>query len=133
MSLKVNGNEFQSRSPEKGIITWDGIRLQNGNNGIIVSGTWDGKTYYDDCTWVLEKPYGGMNLIIKVMDFMTIAYRVGIGGLICAFLIWVFGIRKVRSGPRWKKIILWVIFILIALVSILILLVKFYTSNMLGG
>jgi beta-galactosidase len=133
VSLEVNGNEFQRKSPEKGIITWDEITLQNGNNGIIVSSTRDGKTYYDDCTWVLERPFGGMNLIIKLMDFMTIAARVGIGGLIVAFLIWAFGIRKVRRGPRWKKIILWTITILIALVSILILLVKFYTSNMIGG
>ena len=97
-----------------------------------MSGTEDGKTYYDDCTWVLEKPYGGINLIIKVMDFMTIANRVAIGGLIVAFMIWLFGIRKIRRGPRWKKIILWVILILIALISILILLAKAYTASM-GG
>jgi len=132
VSLTINGTEHQQKSPEKGIITWDEITLQEGNNGIIVSGTRDGKTYYDDCIWVLENPYGGMNLIIKVMDFMPIANRVAIGGLICAFLIWVFGIRKVRRGPRWKKIILWVVFVLIALVSILILLAKFYFSRM-GG
>jgi beta-galactosidase len=133
VSLAVNGNSYPSKSSEKGIITWDGITLQKGNNGIIVSGTKKGNTYYDDCVWVLENPYGGMNLFIKIFDFMTIAYSVVIGGLICAFLIWIFGIRKVRRGPRWKKIILWVIFILFALVSILILLAKFYTSNMMGG
>ncbi len=133
VSFAVNGNSYPSKSPEKGIITWDGINLQNGNNGIIVSGSKNGKTYYDDCVWVLESPYSGMNLFIKVFDFMTIAYRVVIIGLICTFLIWMFGIRKVRRGPRWKKIILWVIFILFALVSILILLAKIYSVNMMGG
>lgn len=133
LSLEVNGNPHPAKSPEKGIITWDGISLQNGNNGIIVSGTKNGKTYYDDCVWVLESPYSGMNLFIKVFDFMTIAYRVVVAGLICTFLIWMFGIRKVRRGPRWKKIILWVIFILFALVTILILLAKIYSANMMGG
>ena len=133
VSLKVNGKEIQSKSPEKGIVTWDGITLQNGNNGIIVSGTKDGETYYDDCTWVIENPYSGMNLFIKIFDFMTIAYRVVIGGIICAFLIWLFGVRKVRSGPKWKKIVLWGIIVLFTLSSILILLVKYYISNRLGG
>jgi beta-galactosidase len=132
VSLTVNGESFPGKSHEKGIITWDEITLQDGNNGIIVSGTKDGETYYDDCTWVLEKPYSGMNLIIKVMDFMPIANRVAIGGVIVAFMIWLLGIRKIRRGPRWKKIILWIILILIALISILILLAKAYTASM-GG
>ena len=132
VSLKVNGESFPGKSPEKGIVTWDGILLQNGNNGIIVSGSREGKTYYDDCTWVLEKPFSGMNMVIKVFNFMTFAHWVGIGGLILSVLIWIFGIRKPRRGPRWKRILLWILLVLIALVSILILLAKFFIYNM-GG
>lgn len=133
VTLKVNGKEYASKSPEKGIIVWDGIVLQNGNNGIIVTAAQYGKTYADDCVWVLEDPYQGMNLFIKIFDFMMIANKVIIAGIIAAFLVWLFGIRKVVDGPRWKKIIYWTVFIVLLIGSILILVAKLFISNMMGG
>ncbi|MDN5212929.1 glycoside hydrolase family 2 TIM barrel-domain containing protein [Fulvivirgaceae bacterium BMA12] len=133
VSLTVNGEELPNKSPEKGIIIWEGIKLKSGNNGIIVRGTKSGRTFTDDCVFVLENPYEGINLFIKIFDFMTIAHQVVIGGLIAAFLVWLFGIRKVRRGPKWKKITLWIVFILLVAVSLLILGAKFFISNMMGG
>ena len=131
--LKVNGQDFESKTPEKGIVIWEGIELQTGNNQIIVSGTKGGKTYYDDCVWVFEEQYAGMNLFIKIFDFMKIAYKVSLAGLIGAFLIWLFAIRKRNIGQKWKKIVLWGIVVLVALISILIAIAKYYMSNMMGG
>lgn len=133
VTLTVNGKEFSSKSPEKGIIIWDGINLQDGNNGIIVTATQDGKTYSDDCVWVLENPSQGMNLFIKIFDFMMIAHKVVIGGIIAALLVWFFGIRRASAGPKWKKVIYWTVFSVLLASSILILLAKVFISNMMGG
>ena len=133
VTLHVNGKEFSTKSPEKGIIIWDGIILQDGNNGIVVTAAKDGISFTDDCVWVLENPYQGINLFLKIFDFMMIAYEVVIGGLIAAFLVWLFGIRKVRKGPVWKKIIYWLVFIALLTGSILIFLAKIYILNRLGG
>ena len=65
--LSINGNDHSSKSPEKGTIMWDDIKLQKGNNGIIVRGEKNGKTYVDDCVWVLESPYSGMNLASMIL------------------------------------------------------------------
>ncbi len=133
VSLKVNGKEFQNKSPEKGIIIWDGIMLQKGNNSIIVTASKDGKTYTDDCTWVIEDPYEGANLVIKIFDFMPLANKVGIAGLIVAFLVWLFGIRMRRNSSRWKKALLWILVVLIALIAIVLLIAKYYMSTAMGG
>ena len=52
VTLTLNGEEFESKSPEKGIIIWDGITLQKGNNSIIVNASKDGKSFTDGCTCV---------------------------------------------------------------------------------
>jgi beta-galactosidase len=131
--LKVNGKEFESKSPEKGIIIWEGITLELGNNSVVVRGSKDGKTYTDDCVWVIEKPYEGMNLFIKIFDFMKSGYQLAFAGLIGAFLIWLFGIRKRKKRPKWKKVVLWTFIVLLALISALIAFGKYYMSNMIGG
>ena len=133
VTLTLNGEELQSKNPEKGIIIWDGITLQKGNNSIIVSASKDGESYTDGCTWVIEDPYEGTNLFIKIFDFMTIANKVGIAGLVVAFLIWLFGIRMRRNRPKWKKILLWIVVVLVALISIAVLIAKYYMSNTMGG
>ncbi len=131
--LTVNGHAFQTKSPEKGIIVWEGVKLSNGNNGIIVKATKNGRTYTDDCMWVLDKPYAGMNLFIRIFDFMMIANKVAIGGFIAAILIWLFGIRQVKKRSKLKKFILWTIFIVLVLSSVLILLGKYFMASMMGG
>lgn len=134
VTLKVNGNEFLTKSPEKGIITWDGIILQEGNNGIVVSAVKDRIAFTDDCVWVLENPYQqGSSLFINIFDFMMIVYKVVITGIIAAFFVWLFGIRKVRKGPGWKIVIYWTVVIVLLTCSILILGAKFFISNMMGG
>lgn len=133
VSLRVNGQDFPRQSPNKGIIIWDNIVLEEGNNGIIVQGTRDGQTYTDDCVWVLENPYSGINLFIKIFDFLTVAHVYALGGLVAAFMIWFFGIRKRQTSARWKRAGLWIGFTLLVLVSALMLITKYYVSNMMGA
>lgn len=133
VSLTVNGETFPSQSPEKGIIIWDNITLEKGNNGIIVQANKDGQTYTDDCVWIIEDAYGGLNLFMKIFDFLMVAHLYAIGGFVAAFLVWFFGIKRRPTSARWQRISLWVVFALFVLASLLILFVKFYISNMMGG
>lgn len=133
VTLTVNGETFPAQSPEKGIVVWEDIQLQTGNNGIIVQAKKGGQTYTDDCVWVVENPYAGMNLFIKIFDFMMVANRYIIGGLVAAALVWFFGIRRNRKSARWKKIGLWTVFVLLVLASVLILAFKFYLQSRMGG
>ena len=64
---------------------------------------------------------------------MTIANKVGIGGLVVAFLIWLFGIRRRKNSAKWKKIFLWILVVLIALIAVALLAGKYYMSNVMGG
>ncbi len=132
VTLTVNGIEYPAKSPEKGIIIWEGISLEEGNNGIIIRATKNGQTITDSCVWVIENPYAGMNLFIKIFDFFSIAYKVATGGLIAAFLVWLLGIRHIRRRHLLKKIILWAIFTILSLGSILIILAKYFITNRMG-
>ncbi|MFY0654572.1 MAG: hypothetical protein JXQ96_21230 [Cyclobacteriaceae bacterium] len=133
VSLKINGQTFETKSPEKGIVTWDNITLDKGNNGIIVQANHNGKTYTDDCTWVLEDPYEGRNLALKLFGFLMVAHQYAIGGLVTACLIWFFGIRNRKLSPKWQRIVLWIVLSLITIVSLLIAFVKIYFSIIMGG
>ena len=81
----------------------------------------------------MEAPFSGINLFIKIFDFTRVAHFYAIGGLIVAFLIWFFAIRKRRSTAKWKRILIWTGLTLIALVSFLILFGQYYIANMMGG
>ncbi|WP_158069606.1 glycoside hydrolase family 2 protein [Moorena bouillonii] len=132
ISLKVNGKEFEVKNPKKGIVSWEDITLQIGNNEIIVSGSKDGKIYYDSCVWVFEEQYSGMNLFIKIFDFMKVAYKVAFAMLIAAFLLWFLVLRRIIKA-KWKRIALWGVVVLLTLLSILVAFSKYYMSNMMGG
>lgn len=131
--LSVNGKEYPAKVPEKGVVVWAGINLEEGNNGVIVQAERDGVKYYDECVWVMENPYAGVNLFIKIFDFMKIAYSVSIIGIIVALLILFFGIRKVRKRHKLKRFALWTVFTLVLVSSILVGLGKFAISNLMGG
>ncbi|MCG8310887.1 MAG: hypothetical protein MI975_26095 [Cytophagales bacterium] len=133
VSLTVNGKEYPVRSPEKGIILWEGIELNEGNNGIIVKAEKDGIAYTDDCVWVLENPYTGMNLFIKVFDFMSIAYPVAGGGMVLSILVWFFGIRNIRKRHKLKRLVMWAVFVILFTTSLLIGIGKIAITNLLGA
>lgn len=133
IKLQINGKDYPVKSPEKGIVVWDSIVLEKGNNGIVVTAMKNGRTYSDNCVWVLENPYSGMNLFVKIFDFMMIAYQVAIGGLIIALLIWLFGIRTTKRRAKFKRFLLWTVFLIFFLGSTLILLIKFFLPKLMGG
>lgn len=133
VTLTVNGEDFPSKSPEKGIVIWEDIKLQDGNNGIIVRGEYEGKTMVDDCIWVYEKPFAGMNLGIKIFGLIMIANKVVIVGLAAAFLLWIFGIRRLKKRSKFKRFVLWTIFTVLIVGSVLILVFQYVISNSFGG
>ena len=124
VKLTVNGEDFPTKSPENGIIIWEDIQLQQGNNGIFVEANNDAQTIKDECVWVIENEYGGMNLFLKIFDFLMVANRYIIGGLILAFLVWWRGIRRNRKAAKWKQVGLWTIFTIIMVVTLAILAMK---------
>lgn len=131
--LTVNGKEFPAKSPEKGIIVWDNITLSEGTNGVIVQATKDGKTYTDECVWMRENPYKGLNLFRTIFEFLMVAwYWIGAGVLATAF-VWFKGIRNRKNAPKWQRILLWTLFIVLLLVTLLMLFAKLYIPSMLGG
>ncbi|NND07610.1 MAG: beta-galactosidase [Saprospiraceae bacterium] len=133
VSLEINDRQYPTKSPERGVIVWDDVTLDKGNNGVIVKAEKEGNIYTDDCVWVVESPYEGLNLFREIFDFMMIANRVSIFGLFSALFIWFFGIRKVKEGATWKKILLWFIFSVMVLTSLIILAFKFYMSTRMGA
>lgn len=133
VSLTVNGRLLPTKSPEKGIIVWDNVQLDEGNNGIIVRATAGGKNYVDDCVWAVEKPFAGMNLVIKVFDFVQRANTVAIVGVALAVFIWLFGIRALKRRARFRRILYWTFFWLLIVVSALVLLAKYFINNGLGN
>ena len=133
VQLSINGKDFGSKSPDKGILIWEGIELEDGNNGVIVQAMHNGQTITDECIWVIENPYSGINLFIRIFDFMQIAYTVAIGGFIIAVLIWVLVIRRLKKDQKLARIVLWIITVLIALLSLLVALGKIAITNMMGN
>ncbi|WP_020528923.1 glycoside hydrolase family 2 protein [Flexithrix dorotheae] len=133
VSVSVNGEFLPKKSPEKGIIIWENIKLQPGNNGIIAKAEKDGKVYLDDCVWLLESPYKGMNLFIKIMDLMNYALQIAMVGLFLAVFIWFFGIRKLNKSQKFSRFILWTFVILIFLCSVLVLGFQILMSQVMGS
>jgi len=131
--LSINGVELPAKSPEKGIIVWDDIKLQKGNNGIIVRAEKNGKSYVDDCVWVLEGPFTGMNLGIKIFGFMMHANKAAIIGFSAAILLWFFGIRSIKKRAKFKRFVLWTFVWILIIGAGLVLLANYLISNNLGG
>ncbi|MBX2842455.1 MAG: hypothetical protein KTR26_11840 [Flammeovirgaceae bacterium] len=133
VSVSVNGEFLPKKSPEKGIIVWENIKLKPGNNGIIAKAEKDGKVYLDDCTWVLESPYKGMNMMIKIMDLINYATQIALAGFSLVILIWFFGIRKLKKSQKFPKFLLWILVILILLGSTFILVFQFLMNQVMGS
>jgi beta-galactosidase len=133
VSLFVNGVEFETRSPEKGIIKWENIKLDKGNNGIVVRAEQDGKSYVDDCVWVLESPFSGMNLGIMIFGFMMHANTVAIIGFAAAIFLWFFWIRNIRKRAKFKRFVLWTLVWILIIGSALVLILKLLMSTFMGG
>jgi len=133
VSLEVNGMDFGVKKPANGIVVWEGINLNKGNNGIVISAQKDGRTYTDDCVWVYESPYTGMRLIIKLFDFMPHAINFGIGGLALGIIFW-FASKKKRSSKRrgFGKWLLRVMSVFISILSVISIAVKLIISSAMG-
>lgn len=127
--LTVNGQDYPAKSPEKGIVIWDGILLSEGSNSIVVKGNENGKTYIDSCVWALENKYAGLNLYVKIFDYIKIAKTVGIVGLVLAFLIWLFGIKRLAKRAKKKRVLMWIVTVLLVLISLLGFALKYYVEN----
>lgn len=130
VTLKVNGEIIGSKSPEDGMVTWDNISLNKGNNGIVVTGESNGETLKDSCVWVLEG-FGTMQ-IAKIFDLMKYIPHALIIGLLLLIWLWFKGWRKKQETARWKRITARVFFFTIVVIKILMIVVKVLISSALG-
>ncbi len=133
ITLTVNGVDYPAKSPEKGMVTWENIQLNNGVNGIIVTGEKNGRKYTDDCVWVVEGTFQGLNLFRKILDFTMVAWWWIAGFFVMALIIYFRGIKKSKYSVRWKRILWWTAFVVIALICLLMLAVKVFVPMLFGG
>ena len=131
--MTVNGKEYAAQSPEKKVVSWTNIPLQDGANGVVVQAIQNGTTYTDEVTWMYESPYNRVNLIIKTFDWLPDAwYWIG-GGFLLSLLTWFFGIRNSKNRPTWRKVLVWIIFLILILVTLAMFAVNTYLSGALEG
>ena len=131
VTLTFNGKEMGSKSPVDGIVIWENLLLTQGNNGVKVSGTFQGETLNDNCTWVLDNSFGTKQ-IAQIYDlFKTITPL-----LIVVFLfllwLWYFAWRKKENKPKWKRILAKIFFFVFLLVEIVLFKAKILISTHLG-
>jgi len=129
VTLTVNGKEYPAQSPQKKVVSWTNIPLQDGANGVVVQAKQNETTYTDEVTWMYENPYGRKNLIIKIFDWLPDAwYWIG-GGLLLTLLTWFFGIRKNKNHPTWQKVLVWIIFLVLILMTLAMFGLSTYLSS----
>ena len=110
-----------------------GIFLELGTNEIIVSATKDDVNYTNDCVWMYEKGYVGMNLNIKVFDFLMVAWQCIISGVIASILFWFFGVKRVKKSQKLKYYSAILIFSVLTLATLIMLFAKLYIPTLLQG
>lgn len=131
--LTVNGAAYAAQSPEKGIALWKDISLKEGANTLFVKATQNNKTYTDEVTWMYESPYKGANLAIRIYDWLQNAkYWIG-GGLLLTLLTWFLGIRKNKHRSKWQRILIWLLFVILILITLAMFGLNILLSNMLAG
>lgn len=133
VSLSVNGKSWESKSPDKGIVVWKNIGLKQGNNGIIVKGSKDGNDYTDDCVWVVEGPFSGVNLVINIMNLIRMAHLLAAGFVVTALLIWLLGIRRLNKRRKGMRRLLYFFFYLLLVCSAILLVGQYFVTHMVGG
>ena len=131
VSLTVNGEKIGAQSPEDGIVLWEGINLNKGNNGIIVRGRSNDQTYSDDCVWVLEKS-GGMRLAAKIYNLLNQATLILIIGLLILSGLWFIVWRRKIWTVKWKRVTAKIVFFILLLAEMGLLVVKIYISTAMG-
>lgn len=133
VQLTVNGKVYPAQSPEKKIAIWEDIILEEGVNGVLVKAIQNDTTYTDEVTWMYESAYKGTNLIIRIFDWLPVAkYWIG-GGFLLALFTWLLGIRRNKNRPKWQRILLWLIFIALVLVTLAMFLFNAYILSMATG
>ena len=131
--LTVNGKEHAAQSPKKGIALWTNIPLNDGKNGIYVTANQKEKTYTDEVTWMYESPFAKTNAIISIFAWLPNAKYWISGGFLLTLLTWFLGIRKNKERPKWKRGVVWLVFIILLVSTIAIFALNSYLVNMLQG
>ena len=131
VSLTVNGEKVGTRSPENGIITWEGIDLIEGNNGIIVRGRSNDKKFSDDCVWV----YGdssGMGQAANIYNFLGHATLLLIIGFLVLAGLWFIVWRRKIWTVKWKRVTAQILFFVLLLAEIALLTGKILFHSFMG-
>jgi beta-galactosidase len=130
VTLTVNGVSFGPKSPEDGIVVWENINLEKGNNGIVVSAESNGKEFTDSCVWVIDG--FGTKQVAQIFDLMNYIPHVIIIGLLLLIWLWFKGWRKKQQTARWKRILARTFFFVVIVVEVLVIALKILISSALG-
>lgn len=131
--LKVNGKEYPVQSPEKGIAIWSDIKLKEGANAIFIQSNQNDTAYTDEIVWMYEPANKGANRAIRIYDWLSNANYWIAGGLLLILLTWFFGIRKNTNRSNKKKILAWLLFIILVLITIAMFAIKVFLMGLLEG
>ena len=131
INLTVNGEQIGAQSPVDGIVVWENVRLKKGNNGIGVTGVANGKTYSDNCVWVLDKGFGTKQFA-KIYDLLEYIPIFIVAGLLLMLWLWFKGWRNKEKSARWKRISARIFFFVLLIFEIIIIAIKMLISSMLG-
>ena len=131
VTLSVNGEVVGTQSSKDGIVVWDEIVLNEGNNGIKVEGNSSGELLVDNCVWVLDTAFG-TGQIAKIYDalqhlnFMLI--------VVFLFIVWLWSVvwQRKKRIVKWKRIIAKVFFFVLLFVELILILIKIFVGSRLG-
>ena len=89
--------------------------------------------YTNDCVWMYEKDYAGMNLNIKVFDFLMVAWQWIIIGAIASVLVWFYGVKRYKKSHKLKYYSVAFVFCVLTLSTLIMLFAKLYIPSLLQG
>ncbi len=130
VTLSVNGANMGTKSPVDGIIVWEDINLEKGNNGIVVSAKSIGREFTDSCVWVIEG--FGTKEVAKIYDLMNFIPHAIIIGLLLLTWLWFKGWRKKEQTAKWKRITARIFFFIVIAFEVLLIAFKILISSAMG-
>ncbi|MEN8117090.1 MAG: glycoside hydrolase family 2 TIM barrel-domain containing protein [Bacteroidota bacterium] len=131
VTLFVNGEKVGTKSPVDGIIVWEGVVLNEGNNGIKVTGNFNENELTDSCVWALDTAFGTRQ-VAKVYDMLKYLTLVLLIGLVLIIWLWSLAWRKKRKRPKWKRIFAKVLFFIALFLEVILFIIKVFAGVRLG-
>ena len=132
VTLALNGETIGTQSPVDGMVVWENISLNKGNNGIKVTGEFKGKAMSDVCVWVLDTGFSTKQ-VARIYDLIQKITLVLVIVFLLIVWMWFLAWRNKEKRARWKRITAKVFFFLFIVIEVLLVVVKVLINSMLGG